>query len=127
MSKYEIKQLDLADDTHEQQFINDLVKKKLVSWLMQNDYTFDKIQEILECKKIGAREQLAFNESLLRCKKETKISLKEMILYFEENFTDFKKILLIFDSTTKFELKKELAENYRIKLLQNGLNEIIES
>jgi len=125
MSKHKIVFEKDEEKTNEQEFINDIQKTEFFDWLNKNGYSFEDIKEILDGKRISAEEQSHFNITLRRAKKEINISLTEIIVYLEEFFVKFKKILTILDGETKFELKKELSSNYKIKLDKNSLSQIL--
>ena len=127
MSKHKIIfKKDSNDKTNEQELIDEIQKSEFFNWMEKNGYTFLYIKEILDSKKISAVEQSQFNLTLRKVKKEINISLTEAIVFLEESFAKFKKILLLLDGETKFELKKELSENFKIKLDKNNLSQILE-
>lgn len=117
---------DSEEKTNEQEFIDDIQKNEFFSWMKKNGYSFEDIEEILDGKRISAVDQSLFNLTLRRAKKEINISLTESIVFLEESFVKFKKIITILDGETKFELKKELSQNYKIKLDKNSLSQILE-
>ena len=90
-----------------------------------NGYSFEEIKEILDGKKVSAGEQSRFNMTLRLAKKETNVSLTEAIVFLEEYFVKFKKIINLLDGETRFELKKELSENYKIKIDKSSLSQIL--
>jgi len=127
MSKHKIIfKKDSNDKINEQELIDEIQKSEFFNWMEKNGYTFLYIKEILDSKKISAVEQSQFNLTLRKVKKEINISLTEAIVFLEESFAKFKKILLLLDGETKFELKKELSENFKIKLDKNNLSQILE-
>jgi len=111
---------------NEHELINEILKNEFFNWMSSNGYNFNEIKNILDGKKISANEQYKFNEILRKVKKEVKISLTESIIFLEESFVKFKKILAILDNETKYELKKELSSNYHIILKNSNLREILE-
>jgi hypothetical protein len=125
MSKYRIVFEKNEEKTNEQEIIDDIQKNEFFDWLNKNGYSIENINDILEGKKISAGEQSRFNITLRKAKKEINISLTESIIFLEEFFTKFKKILIILDGETKFELKKELSINHKIKLDKSSLSQIL--
>lgn len=126
MSKHRIIfEKDIDEKTNEQELIEEIQKKEFFCWMTKNGYSFNEIQEIFE-GKISAEEQNRFNLTLKKAKVEMNISLIESIVFFEAAFGKFKKILAVLDSDTKYELKKEFAENYKIKLDKNNLIQILD-
>lgn len=127
MSKYEIKfDKEKADEKlNEHELINEILKNEFFNWMSLNGYNFNEIKNILDGKKISANEQYKFNEILRKAKKEVKISLTESIIFLEESFVKFKKILAILDNETKYELKKEFYENHRVKQDKSNLSQIL--
>jgi len=111
--------------TNEQEIIDEIQKNEFFNWMYKNGYTFENIKEILDGKKVSAEEQSRFNMTLRRAKEETNISLTEAIVFIEESFVKFKKILTLLDGETRFELKKELSSNYKIKLDKSSLSQIL--
>lgn len=128
MSKHEIKfDSEKADERlNENEHINEILKNEFFNWMSVNGYNFNQIKNILDGKKISAAEQSNFNKILIKAKKEVKISLTESIVFLEESFVKFKKIIAILDNETKFELKKELSSNYHIPLEFSNLGQILE-
>jgi hypothetical protein len=126
MSKHEIKfDSEKADEKlNEQELINEISKNEFFDWMTLNGYNFNKIKNVLDNKKISTTEQYKFNEILRKAKKEVKISLIESIVFLEESFIKFKKIIDVLDNETKFELKKELSEKYHIKMDKSNLSQI---
>lgn len=126
MAKHEINFERDSDETlNEHEIINDIQKNQFFKWMEENGYKFNEIEEILDGKKLSAGEQSRFNLTLRKAKKEIKISLTEAIIFLEEFFVKFKKIITILDGETKFELKKELSENFKIKMDKNSLSQIL--
>lgn len=129
MSKHQIVTLEneysIHNKSNENEVISEILRKEFFEWLEINGYNNERIKSIFDGIKISASEQSRFNILLRKAKKEKRISLTEMIMFFEESFEKFKKILSIFDSETKFELKKELSEKFHIKLDETNLEEIL--
>ena len=93
--------------------------------MIKKGYKYNDIKNIFDDKKLSAGEQSRFNETLRNIKKETTISLTEALVFLEETFVKFKRILSILDNETKFELKKELSQKYKIDLDENTLSQIL--
>lgn len=126
MSKHQIVfEKDGEEKTNEQELLDDIQKNEFFNWMSKNGYSFEDIKEILDGKRISAGEQSRFNIALRRAKEEINISLTESIVFLEESFVKFKKILSILDGETRFALKKELSENYKIKLDRSCLSQIL--
>jgi len=129
MSKNEIVTLDsdltIRNKSNEVEVISEILRLEFYKWLEVNGYDIEKIKNILDGTKLSATEQSRFNLLIRRAKKETNITLTEMIMFFEEQFAKFKKILSVFDGETNFELKKELAAKFHIKLEETNLDEIL--
>ena len=128
MSKNQISALDkdkIDTKINELDFIKNIVHKEFFEWMFKNKYSYDNIKDIFEAKKISAIEQHNFNLIIRRFKEESKVSLTELILLFEDRFTTFAKILTIFDEDTISDLKKELSINYHIKLDETNLKLIL--
>ena len=110
---------------NEQELVDEILKKEFFIWMKDNGYGYKEIKEIFDGKRLSAAEQSKFNSTVRRIKKEENISITETIVFLEESFTKFKKILSIFDGETKFELKKELSKKYHIKLDETNLSQIL--
>jgi len=113
------------DKVNEQELINEIQKNEFFNWMSKNGYSFEDIKDILDGKRVSAGEQSRFNMTLRRAKKEINISLTEAIVFLEESFVKFKKILTLLDGETRFELKNELSSNYKIKLDKSSLSQIL--
>ena len=116
---------NINNRTNEKELVNNILRTEFFDWMKENGYDIDKITEIFDGKKLSASEQSRFNIILRKSKKEMNISLTEIIMFFEESFEKFKKILQVFDGETKFELKKELSEKFHIKIEETNLEEIL--
>jgi len=126
MAKYKIAfEKDDDEKTNEQELIDEIQKTEFFNWMKKNGYFFENIKEILDGKKVSAGEQSRFNVTLRRAKKEINISLTEATVFLEESFVKFNKILALMDGETRFELKKELSSNYKIKLDKSSLSQIL--
>ena len=126
--KHKITVLDqekINQKSNEQEIFNEITKTKFFKWMEEKGYNYIKIKDILDGKKIDSQEQSDFNQIIKKNKLENNISITEAILFLEENFVRFSKILLIIDDEVKFELKKELAEKYKIKIDENLLHQIL--
>jgi len=116
---------DFETKGNEQELINDIQKDEFFAWMIKKGYKYNDIKNIFDDKKLSAGEQSRFNETLRNIKKETTISLTEALVFLEETFVKFKRILSILDNETKFELKKELSQKYKIDLDENTLSQIL--
>jgi len=126
MSKHQINfEKDNNEKTNEQELIDEIQKNEFFKWMNKNNYSFENIKEILDGKRISAGEQNRFNTTLRKAKQELKMNLTEIIIFLEESFTKFKKIITILDGETRFELKKELSENFKVKIDKNNLSQIL--
>lgn len=114
------------ENLNEQELINDISKNEFFKWMNNCGYGFNEIKEILDGKKLSAGEQSRFNSILRKAKVEIKVNLTDSIVFLEESFTKFKKIIAILDGETRFELKKELSENFKIKIDENSLSQILD-
>lgn len=113
------------ENLNEQELINDISKNEFFKWMSTCGYGFNEIKEILDGKKLSAGEQSRFNSILRKAKVEIKVNLTDSIVFLEESFTKFKKIIAILDGETRFELKKELSENFKIKIDETSLSQIL--
>ena len=128
VAKYNMKTYnsDKADDKiNEMVLMSDISKEKFFEWMNSEGYTLDKIRALLE-SNINSIEQYNFNQTLLSAKIECKIDLSDMIIYLEEYFDGFDKLLLLFSDDVKYELKKELSKEYHIKLDETILTQILD-
>lgn len=116
---------DEDDKTNEQELIDEIQKNEFFNWMENHGYSFEEIKEILDGKKVSAGEQSRFNTTLRKAKKDINVSLTEAIVFLEESFVKFKKIINLLDGETRFELKKELSENFKIKLDKSSLSQIL--
>lgn len=126
MSKNNISFEKTDENFNEQELINEISKNEFFNFMKKNGYGFHEIREILDGTRVSSVEQNQFNNLLKKAKSEIKINLMDSIVFLEETFVKFKKIITILDGETKFELKKELSENFKIKLDKNSLSQILE-
>lgn len=113
------------DKTNEQELIDEIQKSEFFKWMEKNGYAFEDIKEILDGKKVSAVEQSRFNIILRRAKEEINVTITESLVFLEESFVKFKKIITLLDGETRFELKKELSASYKIKLDKSCLSQIL--
>lgn len=116
---------NINNRTNEKELVSDILKREFFDWMEQNGYDLDRLKFIFNGKKLSSSEQSRFNIIIRKSRQEINISLTEIILFFEESFNRFKKILSVFDGETKFELKKELSKKFHIKLEETNLQEIL--
>jgi hypothetical protein len=128
MSKYPINLINkevLIDKHDETVLLEEISKKRLFEILSTLGYDFDYLIKLFEEKSLSAAEQSKFNIMIRKIQKEYNINIIDIILYFEETFVKFKKILSIFDCETKNILKNELSIKHNIKVDQNNLIQIL--
>ena len=111
---------------NEVELFNEILKKEFFQWMKSNGYGHEEIKDIFDGKRISATEQSRFNIIIRRAKEEANITITDTIIFLEESYVKFKKILAIFDGETRFELKKELSKNFHIPLDKTNLNQILE-
>lgn len=128
MAKHVINMIDkdkVENKVNESELINEISRQEFHKLMEQNEFGYNELRTLFDAKKICINEQIRFNLTIKKLKKETNISLTEMILFLEETFAKFNKILLVFDGENRFELKKELSVSYHIKLDKNTLSQIL--
>lgn len=111
---------------NENNIINDISKTIFFEWLNKEGLSETNIKEMFDGKKITSLEQQKLNSLLKKAKTELFITVVESLIYFDENFIDIKKIIPVLDGETRFIVKKELAEKYKLELEITNLSEIIE-
>ena len=116
---------NIDNKTNEKELVNNILRTEFFNWMKENGFELFQIKNIFDGKKLSALEQSHFNIILRKSKEEINISLTEIIMFFEESFATYKKILSVFDGETKFELKKELSTNFHIKIDKNNLGDIL--
>jgi len=115
----------VIDKVNESVLVEEISKAEFFSVLEEHGYGHDELKEIFEGKRLSSTEQYRFNNTLRSIKKETHISITDCIIYLEESFIKFKRILSVFDDETKSILKRELSNKFRIKIDENNLGEIL--
>ena len=125
-NKIETNREDLFAGNEENDIINIISKQKFFLWLDNNGFNEIEIKLFFKEKRISSTEQNRFNIILRKSKKETGVSIIEMVLYFENNINKLKKIISVLDEETKHILKHELANKFKIKIDKNMLYKILE-
>jgi len=125
-NKIETNREDLFAGNEENDIINIISKQKFFLWLDNNGFNEIEIKRFFKEKRISSTEQNRFNIILRKSKKETGVSIIEMVLYFENNINKLKKIISVLDEETKHILKHELANKFKIKIDKNMLYKILE-
>jgi len=127
MPKYNIivDKSTFSNRVNESELVDNISKKEFFNILKENGYSKDLLADIFEEKRLSASEQFRFNNIIRKIKSDSNIPITESIIYLEESFVKFKKILSVFDSETKTLLKKELSKKFHIKLDENTLKQIL--
>jgi len=125
-NKIETNKEEMFDGNEENDIINHISKQNFFIWLDKNGFNAEQIKMFFVEKRISSIEQNRFNVILRKAKKETGISIIEMVLYFENNINKLKKILSVLDEETKHILKYELSSKFKIKIDKNMLYKILE-
>jgi len=129
MAKHDISTYDRdkADEKiNEYNMINEILKIKFFEILEENGYDYDKLKQMFDTKNINSIEQNNFNKIIRMIKELHDVSIKDSIIFLEENFTTFQKIISIFDEQTNFELKQEVSNKFFIKIDKTNLDEIMD-
>lgn len=106
---------------NENDIMDNICKEEFFEWLNAEGCTIKELKSIFESKRISSNEQMRFNLIIRKANREIHIDIIDIILYFEENFSRFKKIIAILDEETMKMLKDELAKKYNIKLSKSIL------
>jgi hypothetical protein len=125
-NKIETNKEDLFDGNEETDIINIISKQNFMNWLEINGFSEKQIKQFFQEKRISSIEQNRFNILLRKAKKETGISIVEIVLYLENSVVKLKKIISILDEDTFHILKHELASKFKIKIDKNMLYKILE-
>jgi hypothetical protein len=115
----------LLNHTEENNIIDSLYQKHFLKIMKKEGFSFLYLQQLLEMNKVSSNEQLKINYVLRKLKKEFNIELCESIIYLEQIFTTFKKIIILLDDQSKSILKEELINKYKIKEEENNLMDLI--
>jgi len=114
------------NSTNEKAIFYDITKTDFFKWMSSKGLSSEELKEIFEGKKMNSFEQNKFNMLLRKVKSELLFSIVECLVYLDEAVVDMKKLVCALDSETKYIVKRELSEKYRIPLDKTNLSEILE-
>lgn len=106
--------------------IEKISKQVFFNFLEKHGFNQESLKSIFDNKRISSIQQNKFNIALRVINNDYKISLIECVIFLEEKFIGFKKILSILDDDILYLLKKEMSQEYNIKLKENGLLDILD-
>lgn len=123
------------DNNNQQTFINltEIVENEFCDEIVKNEF-FEMIDyykidlESLYRKRVENNRQMIkkFNMFLLRYKNVFGLDIKDSLIFIEERYMTFSKMILVLDATNMNILKKEMAEYGHIKLPKNNLKKFFE-
>lgn len=116
---------NILNRTDEKKILNDISKDEFFREMKKEGFDIETLRDFFDAKKISGAEQQRFNQALQNIKERSYIKISDAILYIEEHFIKIKKILSLLDSNTKFIVKKELSEKWKIEIDCNNLFEIM--
>jgi len=105
---------DILNKMHKDIFI-DFVKECEI----RLEYLFTKT-------KLCVQDYHNFNLFLRKLKEKYGVNIYETMLFMEDYYVKFKKILSMLDADNAFELKKEMSKKYNIKILTTTLPDFLE-
>lgn len=123
--------IDKSNENNNQQtFMNltEIVENEFCDEIVKNEF-FEMIDyykidlESLYRKRVENNRQMIkkFNMFLLRYKNVFGLDIKDSLIFIEERYMSFSKMILVLDDTNMNILKKEMAEYGHIKLPKNNL------
>jgi len=116
---------NILNKTDEKKILNEISKAEFFREMEKEGFDIETLRDFFDSKKISGLEQQKFNNALQNIKERSRIKISDTILYMEEHFIKIKKILSLLDSNTKFIVKKELSEKWKIDIDCNNLFEIM--
>lgn len=66
-----------------------------------------------------------FNKTIIRCKQVFGIDVFKSVIFLEEKYIPFKKIIELLNKENRQTLVNEMAERYNIKLKKNALKKVL--
>lgn len=128
--------IDKSNENNNQQtFMNltEIVENEFCDEIVKNEF-FEMIDyykidlESLYRKRVENNRQMIkkFNMFLLRYKNVFGLDIKDSLIFIEERYMSFSKMILVLDDTNMNILKKEMAEFGHIKLPKNNLKKFFE-
>jgi GTP-binding protein EngB required for normal cell division len=92
--------------------IEKIDQKRFLNILESSGYEYKIIFDILEGTKTDKIDKEEFNNVIQKINKEEGIKLFDMIIYLAEVFSDYNKILSLFDDKTLSMLREEVKDLY---------------
>jgi len=111
---------------HESFIIDEINKRKFFKWMTHRGLDYDELMFIFESKKIDDEMRLKFNMALLDGREELGIEICDMIVFMEQVFSKFKRILNALDGEIYYQVKVEMAERFKIHLDKSSWDEMDE-
>lgn len=125
MSKNKIIESDrekIINKGNEKEIIEQINKEKILKLLESSGLYYAYIEELLSgVRKISSTEQCRFNIIIRKINTDYNISFIDIVLYLEETFAMFRKILSVLDACSLNVLKLELAKKHNIKIMKSDL------
>jgi hypothetical protein len=115
----------LINRSEENEIIDEINRNEFFKLMSEHGFDHNTLRRLFENKRISANEQINFNNALRMAKQKIFINIYESIIYLDECFIKIKKILSFLDGDTKYILKKELSDKYKIQLNKNELWKIL--
>jgi len=109
------------DRNIENKFLNGINKKTFFDAVEKENIN---LANILLNKNRPIREYHKFNLFLRKLNRHG-LTIYECIMYMEEEYVKFKKILSMLDAENIFRLKDELSKKFKIKILRTKLKRFI--
>jgi len=110
----------------ETEIIKEIQKTTFFNFMESEGFSFDYLETFFENRGICSKEQSKFNIALRKSKSTCKLDIVDGVVFLEEFFTKFRKIISLLDGQTKGCIKKELSNRHGLKIDKNYLYKIIQ-
>jgi len=128
MSKHKINLIDpekIINRTDEDNIVTEMSKTEFFKQLDKRGFSIEVLYDIGSNSRISGIQQNKFNVALIEVIEETGLELVEAIIYLEDIFVKFNKVLSMLDSKTKLLLKQKMAKRYNIEIEKNNLCDLL--
>jgi len=109
-------------DKEESELIDNVVNEKLEKFFDEHGYTTIKLKTIFQGLRCPTNEKLNLNYAIKMVRRQENIPVKDILIFFQL-FAPVEKVLSFIDADLILSAKKELAEEYGLKLSKSERNQ----
>lgn len=110
---------------NENDIVDEMLRSKFFNWLKERGFSHERLDCLFDSRRIPSVEQSSFNVAIRKAHDELNINIIDQIVFLEECFVKFKKILSVLDDESRYLLKITLSEKYKIEIDRTNLEDLL--